>query len=123
MLILVIIAIILVVSFGLNMYAEENNKEITKEFIRELEKENELLKKQNRYLKNLDLTIRETELLEYIIKFKQTNGFSPTIREMAKGINTKSLNHINNMIYSLQDKGYISLKEKRPRTIVIKKFI
>ena len=53
MLILVIIAIILVVSFGFNMYAEENNKEITKEFIRELEKENELLKKQNRYLKNL----------------------------------------------------------------------
>ena len=53
MLILVIVAIILVVSFGLNMYAEENNKEITKEFIKELEKENELLKKQNRYLKNL----------------------------------------------------------------------
>lgn len=53
MLILVIIAIILVVSFGLNMYAEENNKEITKEFIKELEKENELLKKQNKYLKDL----------------------------------------------------------------------
>ena len=53
MLVLVIIAIILVVTFGLNMYVEENNKEITKEFIRELEKENELLKKQNRYLKNL----------------------------------------------------------------------
>ena len=53
MLILVIIAILLVVSFGLNMYVEENNKEITKEFIKELEKENELLKKQNRYLKNL----------------------------------------------------------------------
>ena len=45
--------LILVVSFGLNMYVEENNKEITKEFIKELEKENELLKKQNRYLKNL----------------------------------------------------------------------
>ena len=83
------------------------------------------IKKQEvqKQMKNFDLTIRETELLEYIIKFKQTNGFSPTIREMAKGINTKSLNHINNMIYSLQDKGYISLKEKRPRTIVIKKFI
>ena len=53
MLVLVIIAIILVVSFGINMYVEENNKEVTKEFIRELEKENELLKKQNRYLKNL----------------------------------------------------------------------
>ena len=53
MLILVIIAIILVVSFGVNMYVEENNKEVTNEFIKELEKENELLKKQNRYLKNL----------------------------------------------------------------------
>ena len=53
MLILVIIAIILVVSFGINMYVEENNKEVTKECIRELEKENELLKKQNKYLKDL----------------------------------------------------------------------
>ena len=53
MLILVIIAIILVVSFGLNMYVEENNKEVTKEFIKELEKQNEMLKDQNRYLKNL----------------------------------------------------------------------
>ena len=47
------IAIILVVSFGLNMYAGEYNIEITKEFIRELEKQNEMLKDQNRYLKNL----------------------------------------------------------------------
>ena len=53
MIILIIISIILVVSYGVNIYVEENNKEITKEFIRELEKENELLKKQNRYLKNL----------------------------------------------------------------------
>ena len=53
MLVLVIIAIILVVTFGLNMYVEENNKEITKEFIRELEKQNEMLKDQNKYLKNL----------------------------------------------------------------------
>ena len=53
MIILVIIAIILLVSYGINMYVEENNKEITKEFIEELEKQNEMLKEQNRYLKNL----------------------------------------------------------------------
>ena len=53
MLILVIIAIILLVSYGINMYVEENNKEITKEFIEELEKQNEMLKEQNIYLKNL----------------------------------------------------------------------
>ena len=53
MIILVIIAVILLVSYGINMYVEENNKEITKEFIEELEKQNELLKEQNRYLKIL----------------------------------------------------------------------
>ena len=53
MLILVIIAIILVVSFGFDMYVEENNKEVTKEFIDELVKQNEMLKDQNNYLKNL----------------------------------------------------------------------
>ena len=53
MLILVIIAVILLVSYGINMYVEENNKEITKEFIEELEKQNILLREQNKYLKNL----------------------------------------------------------------------
>ena len=53
MIILVIISIILVVSYGINIYVEENNKEVTKEFIKELEKQNEMLKDQNNYLKNL----------------------------------------------------------------------
>ena len=37
-----------------------------------------------------ELTPRETELLDYIIKFKEVNGFSPTNAEMMVGINTKS---------------------------------
>ena len=53
MIILVIIAVILLVSYGINMYVEENNKEVTKEFIDELVNQNEMLKEQNRYLKNL----------------------------------------------------------------------
>ena len=53
MIILVIIAVILLVSYGINMYVEENNKEVTKEFIDELVKQNEMLKEQNNYLKNL----------------------------------------------------------------------
>ena len=53
MIILVIISIILVVSYGVNIFVEENNKEVTKEFIDELVKQNEMLKDQNNYLKNL----------------------------------------------------------------------
>ena len=43
MLILVIIAIILLVSYGINMYVEENNKEVTQEFIKELENKKYIL--------------------------------------------------------------------------------
>ena len=53
MIILIIISIILVVSYGINIHVEENNKEVTKEFIDELVKQNEMLKDQNNYLKNL----------------------------------------------------------------------
>lgn len=53
MIIIVIIAVILLVSYGINMYVEENNKEVTKEFIEELANQNEMLREQNKYLKNL----------------------------------------------------------------------
>ena len=53
MIIIVIISIILVVSYGVNIFVEENNKEIIKEFINELEEQNIMLKEQNRMLKNL----------------------------------------------------------------------
>ena len=52
MITLVIISIILVVSYGINIYVEENNKEVTKKFIKELEKQNEILIEQNTELKN-----------------------------------------------------------------------
>lgn len=69
------------------------------------------------------MTVREKELLEFVIQFKQTNGFSPTVREIANGINTKSTDHVRNMLHELMDKGYLSMREKSPRTIVVKKFI
>lgn len=70
----------------------------------------------------MEITAREKELLNYVIKFKQVNGYSPTIREIAKGINTNSINHIKEMLEHLKQCGYISYKEKSPRTIVVLRF-
>lgn len=69
------------------------------------------------------LTAREKDVLQYIITFKQVNGYSPTVREIAKGINTNSLEHVNSMLQSLYDKGYLTYKQKSPRTIKVLKFI
>lgn len=70
-----------------------------------------------------DLTEREKETLTFIIEFKKTNGYSPTVREIANGINTKSTTHVRTMLAHLEDLGYISEKPKSPRTINVLKFI
>lgn len=69
---------------------------------------------------NEDLTPRQNDLLNFIIKFKQTNGYSPTTREMRKGINTKSKSHIEIMLDTLEDKNYIKIKHRPRSTNIIK---
>lgn len=68
------------------------------------------------------MTEREKELLRYIILFKQTNGYSPSVREMMEGLNTKSVSHISQMLEELKDKNYIDYQRNASRTIVVKKF-
>lgn len=68
------------------------------------------------------MTDKEKELLKYVTEFKKTNGFSPTIREIAHGIAT-CRPYVQTMLERLQDEGYITMKPKSPRTIVVKKFI
>ena len=65
----------------------------------------------------------EKTVLQFIIQFKQVNGFSPTVREIASGINTKNIKYVHEVLGRLEDIGYIKSKEKSPRTIVVKKFI
>lgn len=69
------------------------------------------------------ITEREKELLEYIIEFKKVNGYAPTVREMQKGINTNSKNHIGVMLDNLKDKGYITNNPHKPRTIKVIRFL
>ena len=67
-----------------------------------------------------NLTPRQNDLLNFIIKFKQTNGYSPTTKEMRRGINTKSKSHIEIMLDTLEDKNYIKIKHRPRSTNIIK---
>lgn len=69
------------------------------------------------------MTEREKEMLIYIMRFKQINGYSPTVSEMCRGLNTRSRTHVNNMMNSLKDQGYIKFMKNKPRTICIIKFL
>lgn len=69
---------------------------------------------------NKDLTPRQSDLLDFIIRFKQVNGYSPTTREMRAGINTKSKSHIEQMLDTLEDKNYIKIKHRKCSPSIIK---
>ena len=70
-----------------------------------------------------ELTPREQDVLQYVIRFKEVNGYAPTTREIAQGINTRSLHHVNEILNRLSDKGYLTFKANSPRTIRVIKFI
>lgn len=62
-----------------------------------------------------DITKREQDLLTFIIKFKQVNGYTPTVREMCKGICMGSRSTVISMLNHLEERGYIEFKKRRER--------
>ena len=73
-----------------------------------------------------DITKREKELLLFIIKFQQVNGFTPTVREMSKGLCMGSRSTIISMLNHLEERGYIEFKkrkERQPYIIKVCKFL
>lgn len=65
------------------------------------------------------LTEREKELLDFIQDYQAKEGYSPTLREIARGLNTKSISHVKAMVDHLQSEGLLKVKPKKVRTIVI----
>ena len=59
---------------------------------------------------------------DYILNFKTVNGYSPTVREIARGLNTKSKSWVSDILQELKANGYITYKDNTPRTIVILRF-
>ena len=65
------------------------------------------------------LTIKQKMVLEAIEYFIKENGYPPTIREIAKLLNIKYVNSIFNIMYFLEEKGYIKTTNGKARSIVI----
>lgn len=69
------------------------------------------------------LTMREQDLLEFIIDFVKDNGYSPTYQEMKDGIHTHSTQHISYMLDKLEYYNYIKITPNKSRTIRVFKAV
>lgn len=68
-------------------------------------------------MKYPDLTDKQAEVYEYLLKETDRNGFAPTVREIMDGLNKTSTSTIQAHMEALRDKGYISRPNGRSRAI------
>lgn len=53
----------------------------------------------------------------FIVEFITTNGYSPSLREIAEGTGIKSTSTVKEQLYMLERLGKIRTQEFKPRTI------
>jgi SOS-response transcriptional repressor LexA len=66
------------------------------------------------------ITKRQKDFLDYIIKFKKENGYSPTLRELGLGTGVSHCAALSN-VKALVKKGFIHYSSNISRSIVILK--
>ena len=68
------------------------------------------------------MTLKEKEVLQYIILFKTVNQYAPSIREICEGVHCSNIGTIKEILERLREDNYITYQDRKPRTIVVKQF-
>ena len=55
--------------------------------------------------------------MEYLTKFQNSNGYSPSIRQIGDSINVKSTSLVDYYLNQLQQMGYIDREDRISRSI------
>ncbi|RUS47553.1 helix-turn-helix domain-containing protein [Cohnella sp. AR92] len=66
------------------------------------------------------LTDKQLNVFRYIREYITDKGYSPTVREIARGVGLASTSSVARYLTELEDKGYIERREATPRAIALK---
>ncbi|MBQ7913581.1 MAG: transcriptional repressor LexA [Clostridia bacterium] len=62
-----------------------------------------------------------TKVMDYIRKFTEENGYTPSVREIAKECGIKSTATVHSYLAKLQDKGYLTKATNKKRSVTFSK--
>jgi repressor LexA len=65
-----------------------------------------------------ELTDRQKEILNFILRESEERGFPPTIREIGEEMDIRSTNGVNDHLKALERKGYLTRGEQQSRSLV-----
>jgi repressor LexA len=63
------------------------------------------------------LSERHRKIMEFLAKFQDSNGYSPSIRQIGDSINVKSTSLVDYYLTQLQEMGYIEREDRISRSI------
>jgi len=67
--------------------------------------------------RSMGLSERHRKIMEYLTKFQNANGYSPSIRQIGDSINVKSTSLVDYYLNQLQQMGYIDREDRISRSI------
>jgi repressor LexA len=65
------------------------------------------------------LTPRQKEVLDFILKFSERHGYSPSFEEIAGGVDLASLATVHKHVSALEQKGYLKRRFNESRSIEV----
>ncbi|MCG9479424.1 MAG: transcriptional repressor LexA [Actinomycetia bacterium] len=71
--------------------------------------------------KNSDISGKQTKILEFILSSLKSNGYPPTVREIAKSVGLSSSATVYSHLKKLEKNGYIKRDPSKPRAIEVLK--
>lgn len=66
-----------------------------------------------------DLSPRQREILEFIMREIETKGYPPSVREIAQAVDLRSPSTVHSHLNTLEELGYIRKDPTKPRTIEV----
>jgi repressor LexA len=66
------------------------------------------------------LSKRQRQILDFIGAYTERHGVSPTFKEIGDAVGLKSSSSVKHQIEQLQKKGYVTRRDRTPRSIVVK---
>ena len=66
------------------------------------------------------LSERQRQILDFIGAYAERHGVSPTFREIGDAVGLKAISAVSYQVEQLQAKGFLSRRDRMPRTIVAK---
>src|SRR3974390_1394871 len=70
-------------------------------------------------MKPMDLTKRQLAVLQHIRKFLETEGRSPTLKEIADGVGSSAVSTIHKHVQHLIDKGFLDRSHGKGNNIIL----